>query len=113
MNGNAPSGPALTQEPLIRLLAGNLAAGAALALLMFGGLLALDPQHLRELVFADQSAAAAIALLLSGLVITFGSAAMGGAIMLLGASRADPGQRKRLATARIGTNPLVRRRQSG
>jgi len=90
MNGNARR-PPLMQEPLIRLLAGNFAAGTALAMLMFGGLLALDPQHLRELIFADQSAAAAIALLLSGLVITFGSAAMGGAIMLLGTSRKDRG----------------------
>jgi hypothetical protein len=52
------------------------------AVLMLGGLLALNAQ-LRELVIADRNGAAAVGLLLFGLVVTFGSVAMGSAIMML------------------------------
>jgi hypothetical protein len=72
-------------QPLIRLLAVNLLGGVAVAALMLGGLLALDPANLRELIFADRDPAAALAPLAFGLLITFGSAAMGSAIMALGA----------------------------
>jgi hypothetical protein len=71
-------------SPLLRLLAINLAAGFAAALLMLAGLLAINPLHLRELIFAD---GAALALLLFGLTVTFGSAAMGSAVMMLGKER--------------------------
>jgi hypothetical protein len=74
----------LRGQPLIRLLAINLAAGFAAALLMLAGLLALDPLNLRELILADGTA---LALLLFGLVVTFGSAAMGSAVMMLGSER--------------------------
>ena len=70
--------------PLFRLLAINLAAGAAAAVLLLGGLLALNPHGLRDLILADRSPATAIGLLLFGLLITFGSTAMGTAIMALG-----------------------------
>jgi hypothetical protein len=62
--------------PLFRLLAINLAAGIVLAALLVGGLLALNPAGLRDLIFADSSPGTA-------LVITFGSAAMGTAIMMV------------------------------
>jgi hypothetical protein len=75
----------LLHQPLIRLLAVNLAGGVTVALLMLGGLLALNPANLRDLIFADRDPAAALALLGFGLLITFGSAAMGSAIMTLGA----------------------------
>jgi hypothetical protein len=81
----------LWRLPLFRLLAINLAAGAAVATLMLGGLLALDPHGLRGLILADRSPGIAIGLLLFGLFITFGSAAMGAAIMALG--RRDDGGR--------------------
>jgi membrane associated rhomboid family serine protease len=68
-------------QPLFRLLAINLAIGASAALLMVGGLVALNPYGLRHLILTDRSPAAALTLLLFGFVITFGSAAMGGAIM--------------------------------
>ena len=71
------------REPLFRLLAINLAIGACAALLMVGGLVALNPVGLRDLILADRSPATAVALLLFGFVITFGSAAMGTAIMTL------------------------------
>ncbi len=74
----------LLRQPLIRLLAVNLAGGVAAALLMLGGLMALNPGNLRGLIFANQAPGAALGLLLFGLVVTFGSVAMGTAILALG-----------------------------
>lgn len=82
---------ALARQPLIRLLAVNCAAGAAAALLMLGGLMALNPGNLRALIFADQTPGAALGLLLFGLTVTFGSVAMGTAIMALGTERQGEG----------------------
>jgi hypothetical protein len=77
----------LLRQPLIRLLAVNLAGGVAVAVLMLLGLLALNPGNLRGLILADRSPATALALLLFGFLITFGSAAMGTAIMAQGGRR--------------------------
>jgi len=74
----------LFRQPLIRLLAINLAIGVSMAVLMLGGLLALNPHGLRHLIFADRAGAAALGLLLFGLIVTFGSVAMGTAIMAIG-----------------------------
>ena len=74
----------LLRLPLIRLLAVNLAIGASIAVLMLGGLLALNPGNLRGLILADRNGVAALALLAFGLVVTFGSVAMGTAVMALG-----------------------------
>jgi hypothetical protein len=71
------------RQPLLRLLAVNLAVGASVALLMVSGLVLLNPSGLRDLILADRSPATALGLLLFGFVITFGSAAMGSAIMTL------------------------------
>ena len=76
--------PSLLRIPLFRLLAINLAIGACAATLLVGGLLWLNPGHLRELIFADRSPGIGLALLLASFVITFGSAAMGSAIMAQG-----------------------------
>jgi hypothetical protein len=81
------STPQLAHQPLIRLLAVNLAIGITAALLMLGGLLALNPGGLRDLIFADRAGGAALILLLFGLMVTFGSVAMGSAIMALGHER--------------------------
>jgi hypothetical protein len=75
--------------PLFRLLAINLAAGMVLAALLVGGLLALNPFGLRDLIFADSSPGTALGLLLFGFIVTFGSTAMGTAIMATGARPAD------------------------
>jgi hypothetical protein len=80
----SPRPTSLWRQPLIRLLAINLAIGVSVALLMVGGLLVLNPHNLRNLIFADRASATAIGLLLFGLVVTFGSVAMGTAIMALG-----------------------------
>jgi hypothetical protein len=74
----------ILQVPLFRLLALNLGIGMAAAALMVGGLLLLNPHRLRDLIFADASSGAALVLLLFGFIITFGSAAMGAAIMAIG-----------------------------
>ncbi len=80
---------AFLRVPLFRLLAINLAAGIAVAALLVGGLLVLDPFGLRHLIFADNSPGTALGLLLFGFVVTFGSAAMGTAIMAMGMPPAD------------------------
>jgi hypothetical protein len=75
-----------SSQPLWRLLAINLASGIAVAILLVGGLLTLNPAHLRELILADIHGVATFALLLFGFVVTFGSTAMGTAIMAIGRS---------------------------
>lgn len=74
----------LLAQPLLRLLAINFIIGAGMAVLMLGGLLALNPGSLRHLIFADRACGTALGLLMFGFLITFGSAAMGSAIMALG-----------------------------
>ena len=74
----------LLQIPLFRLLAINLALGFGVAVVLVGGLLAFDPFGLRHLVLSDRSPGVAIGLLLGSFFVTFGSTAMGTAIMALG-----------------------------
>ena len=81
----------LLRIPLFRLLAINLALGLGMAILLVGGLLALNPGGLRHLVFSDHSPAVALGLLLVSFFITFGSTAMGTAIMALGKREDDDG----------------------
>jgi hypothetical protein len=97
----------LLRQPLLRLLAINLASGAGVALLMVGGLVWLNSFGLRDLILADHSPATALALLLFGFVITFGSAAMGSAIMALARRDADGGR-----TAGDGSPPIARMERS-
>ena len=96
---------AIFRAPLFRLLAINLAAGTAAAVLLLCGLLALNPHGLRDLILADSSPATAIGLLLFGLFITFGSTAMGTAIMALGgladSSAGDSGEAAGAAAAEV------------
>jgi hypothetical protein len=79
----------LFRLPLFRLLAVNLAVGSALAVLLVGGLLWLDPGGLRHLIFTDRAPGVALGLLLFGFVVTLGSTAMGSAIMALGRREAN------------------------
>jgi len=81
----------LLRSPLFRLLAINLAAGVSLAVLLVGGLLAINPGNLRHLIFADRSPGTALGLLLFGFIVTFGSTAMGTAIMAAGKPPPDAG----------------------
>jgi hypothetical protein len=82
--GRTPRRSSLLGVPLLRLLAINLAAGVTLATLLVGGLLLLNPFNLRHLILTDASPATALGLLLFGFVVTFGSTAMGTAIMAMG-----------------------------
>ena len=77
------------RTPLFRLLAINLAAGVAAAVLLVCGLLLLNPGGLRHLIFADRTPGVALGLLLFGFIVTFGSAAMGSAIMAAGLREGD------------------------
>jgi hypothetical protein len=92
------------RAPFLRLLAINLAAGTAAAALLVGGLLALNPFGLRDLIFADNSPGTALGLLLFGFIVTFGSSAMGSAIMAMGKRQKDdegPRGPPRLAVERL------------
>lgn len=96
--------PTLLRVPLFRLLAINLAIGACAAVLLVGGLLLLNPAHLRDLIFADRAPGVAIFLLLGSFLVTFGSTAMGSAIMAQGRKDDDDGPgggRLRPITARL------------
>ncbi len=73
-----------TGNPLFRLLAANLAGGVAVATLAVAGLVGLDCFGLGRLLLHDRDPAVALVLLTFGFVVTFGSAAMGSAIMMSG-----------------------------
>ncbi|UWU91673.1 hypothetical protein [Bradyrhizobium sp. CB1015] len=105
------SGRSLLRIPLFRLLAINLAIGACAAVLLVGGLLWLNPGHLRELIFADRAPGIALVLLLAAFLITFGSAAMGSAIMVQGRkehSAKGGGHGSRLAVQEVTQHPRAR-----
>ena len=97
----------LLQIPLFRLLAINLAVGLGMAVVLVGGLLVLDPFGLRHLIFSDRSPGVAIGLLLGSFFVTFGSTAMGTAIMALGGSDDDDDPR---GGTRVHARLKVRRR---
>lgn len=99
----------LLRQPLFRLLAVNLAIGVSVAALMLGGLLALNPHGLRDLIVADSSPLVAAGLLLFGLVVTFGSVAMGTAIMMIGPGGDRGGKAKSASVRATGrSRPLHR-----
>jgi len=87
------------RQPLFRLLAINFAIGASAAVVLTGGLLALNSGGLRDLILADRDPAVALSLLLSGFLITFGSLAMGTAIMALGRGDGAGGARRQAEPA--------------
>lgn len=105
-----PNSPSLLRIPLFRLLAINLAIGACAAVLLVGGLLWLNPGHLRELIFADRSPGIALLVLFGSFLVTFGSAAMGSAIMAQGRKDDDDkGGGGGGHTARLAPQKLARR----
>ncbi|MBW7973455.1 hypothetical protein [Bradyrhizobium sp. BR 10289] len=100
--------PSLLRIPLLRLLAINLAIGACAAMLLVGGLLWLNPGHLRELIFADRSPGIPLLVLLASFVMTFGSAAMGSAIMAQG-RKADDDRQGGGRTSQLTVQALAQR----
>jgi hypothetical protein len=79
----------MPKNPLIRMLFLNWLIGAAAALLMLAGLFATNAAHLRDLIATSDSPILTSVLLLAGLLVTFCSVAMGGAIMTMGDNRDD------------------------
>lgn len=89
-------GDGFLSHPLFRLLAINLASGIAVALLLLTGILLLNPHRIRDLLLADENGVLVLLLIGCGFIVTFGSVAMGSAIMALGRSdRPRSGKRKR------------------
>jgi len=110
MTGYARALRDLLRLPLFRLLAVNLAIGVCAAVLMLGGLLALNPHGLRDLIMADRAPLVAAGLLLFGLVVTFGSVAMGAAIMAIGRDDGRGGKKHSAAVpVHVYAAPSVRR----
>jgi len=74
----------LWRQPLLRLLAINLAGGIVIAIIAVGGLLLVSPADLRRLIFEDQSPGLALVLFLFGFAFSLASASMCTAIMGIG-----------------------------
>lgn len=75
------------EKRVVRFLAGHLAAGLGAACVFAGALFALDVAGIWTLIAASPEGWLFAGLLLFGLAVTFGSLAMGAAIML----ERDPG----------------------
>ena len=116
--GNSAGGlwGALRRLPfLVRFLLANAAIGTAVALIVVVGLLATDAASLARLILADENPAVAIGLLTFGFVITFGSAAMGAAVMGLPYERPGRprGRRAVVDASRLVPAPAVIRPRTG
>lgn len=70
-------------QPLLRLLVLNALAGFLVAFLFVGLLLWFDVAGFAGLIARSQSGPLALAIVTFGMCVTFGSAAMGGAVMLM------------------------------
>ncbi|MGA9764733.1 MAG: hypothetical protein WBQ49_08700, partial [Rhodomicrobium sp.] len=66
-----------------RFLLVNCAIGVAGGWTLLAALLATDTAHLRTLILNEASPAIPVLLLATGFAVTFGSAAMGAAVMAL------------------------------
>jgi hypothetical protein len=78
-----------TVPRLVRFLLVNCAIGVAGGWTLLAALLATDTAGLRTLIWNETSPAVPIALLAVGFAITFGSAAMGAAVMAMRAEDDD------------------------
>ena len=102
--------------PQIRFLAGHAAIGVCVGWLFVAAILALDIAGLRGLMLRGADGAVALALLTLGVSVTFGSAAMGAAVMGLGAAPSRPRRGRAQATqtpvlaAVVGPAAAARRR---
>jgi hypothetical protein len=93
-------------DPLFALLAVNGAWGAALGVAFVIGAVALDIGHLRQLIGFTSDGVIALALLLGGSIITFGSVAMGSAIMMIGTKDRDPDDKGRRHAVPLALVPV-------
>ncbi|MEM8877575.1 MAG: hypothetical protein AAGD23_06850 [Pseudomonadota bacterium] len=81
----------LPENPLFRLLLINGLIGTAVAILLVAGLMITDAHRIGTLIINSENPALPIIVLTLGLVITFGSVAMGMAIMSLPLETDDEG----------------------
>lgn len=89
--------------PLVRFLVCHAAIGFMIAVAFVGGMLWFDMGGLRSLASASASGPLALALLTFAIGITFSSAQMGFAVMLLGAvPYGDGGKRSFVRRASLG-----------
>ncbi len=102
----------LARNPLLGFMASHLAVGIGVGWSALAALLWLDVAGLRRLIAADRSGWVAVAMLMIFFAITFGSAAMGGAV--IGLHRRDKddddppsGRRRRLPSLRPMTRTMV------
>lgn len=79
------------ERSLVIFLLQNLVSGGAGGAVLGAGLLVLDIASLRTLMLASDQGLMASALLFSGLMVTFGSAAMAVGIMSLGGAGGESG----------------------
>lgn len=83
------------RQPLFRLLGLNALAGATAAVVVVAGLVLLDVGGFGRLMAADEHPLVPFALVLFGFVVTLSSAAMGVAIMRIGADGDGDGDGRR------------------
>jgi hypothetical protein len=89
----------------VRFLLGHAAIGILVGWLFVAAVVALDIAGLRGLILRGSDGALALALLTFGVSVTFGSAAMGAAVMGLGASPRPPRRPARLAALALRAPP--------
>jgi hypothetical protein len=73
----------MPKNPLFRLLVWNWLAGAAVAVMLFTGLISTNTMHLRDLILESDQPVVPVAMLVAGFLVTFSSVAMGTAIMMM------------------------------
>ncbi|MGF1561090.1 MAG: hypothetical protein ACFB3T_02795 [Geminicoccaceae bacterium] len=98
-----------SEQTMLWFLARHCAAGVLLGLVLVGAILALDVAHLGTLVFSGSHTIVALALLIAGFGVTFGSLAMGTAIFLLPYDDPDAGAKKKATIALPSGQPSLRR----
>jgi len=104
------------RQPLFRLLASHLALGVVAAVIVVGGLLIADAHGIRTLMARSQEGVLVLAIMFFGFVVTFGSAAMGAAVMMMPSrdGRGGGGSRRTAdapALQRVPVEAVVRRRR--
>jgi hypothetical protein len=108
--GRMPAAHALPAH--VRFLLGHATIGILVGWLFAAALLALDVASLRTMMLRGGDGLLALGLLLFGTTITFGSAAMGAAIMGLGAPPPQPPSGRPRALAAVPVRARQVRRPS-
>jgi len=98
-------------DPLIRFLLRHCLAGVLAGWTMVALLLLLDVAGLGTLVFASEGWLVALVMLMVFFAITFGSVAMGGAVMSLGRADRPSGRRPAAFVGARRPMPALARRE--